>query len=311
MEREKTKSTFRCVLHGSFQKHFEEIKKIHRLFTENGIEVLAPAMSEIRAVRRGFAILKSDEEKDQRMIELLYLHNLKRLGESGFSYFVNPEGYIGKSASYELGIAQISNVRCFFQERLAGHPAYIHKNAVWKPEELLEFILEKEQLPEPQVKRDEKAIHKLWEGLMVPGSVVAVGGIIEYVPATPRKEREVLLVRTHKWGGRFSIVGGKVRRNERLEETLLREVKEETGLNSGVGEHICTFDQVRNSGYYISGIQHIFVDNVVRVGSKKVKLNEEAENYIWMPPRTALRELPIEPNARHTLELYSRIFAAA
>lgn len=306
-----TKFNFRCVLHGSFRKHFEEIKKIHRLFTENGIEVLAPAMSEIKAREGGFAVLESDQEKDQRMIELLYLHNLKRLGENGFSYFVNPEGYIGKSVSYELGIAQVSNVRCFFREKPIDHPIYVHKNTIWKPEQFVEFILENRELPEPQTKRNERAIHKLWEDLMVPGSVVAVGGIIEYEPARPKREKEVLLVKTHKWGNQYSIVGGKVRRNERLEDALVREIKEETGLDAGVGGHICTFDQIKNSGYYLSGIQHIFVDKVVRVDSKKVRLNEEAQDYIWMPPQIALRDLSIEPNAKHTLELYTQMFAKA
>lgn len=134
------KNNFRCVLHGSFRKHFQKIKKIHRLFSENGIEVLTPAMSEISKIENGFAVLAADQETDQRMIELLYLHHLKQLGPNGFSYFVNPEGYIGKSVSYELGIAQISNVPCFFSENLADHPAYIHKNAVWRPELLVEYI---------------------------------------------------------------------------------------------------------------------------------------------------------------------------
>jgi len=281
------------------RKHFKEIKQIHQLFTENGIEVLAPEMSEIQTVEKGFAILESDKEKDPRMIELLYLHNLKRLGENGFSYFVNPDGYIGISASYELGIAQISNIRCFFMEKPKDHPAYLHKNSIWKPEHLIEYIQEYKELPRPEIKRNEKMIHKLWEDLMVPGSVVAVGGIIEC-------GKEILLVKTHKWGGMYSIVGGRVRRNERLDDALIREIQEETGLKSYIGEHICTFDQIRNSGYYVAGIQHIFVDKVVKVESKKVRLNEEAEGYIWMPPQIALKELPIEPNARHTLELYSK-----
>lgn len=301
------KFSFRCVLHGSFRKYFEEIKKIHRIFSENGIGVLAPAMSEIKAVEGGFAVLESDQEKDQRMIELLYLHNLKRLGENGFSYFVNPEGYIGKSTSYELGIAQVSNVKCFFSKKLNDHPAYLHRNAVWKPEHLVEYVNKYRQLPEPQVKRNERVIHKLWGDLMVPGSVVAVGGIIEYESTKPTREKEILLVKTHKWGNRYSIVGGKVRRNEKLEDALLREIKEETGLKAGVGKHICTFDQIKNSGYYLSGIQHIFVDKVARVGSNKVHLNDEAQDYVWMPPQVALRDLPIEPNARHTLELYTRM----
>lgn len=300
------KANFRCVLHGSFRKHFEEIKRIYQLFAENDIEVLAPEVSIIKAVENGFTILESDTEKDPRMIELLYLHNLKQLGENGFSYFVNPEGYIGASASYELGIAQLSNIRCFFLEKPRDHPVYVHKDSIWKPERLVDYIQERGELPQPKIKRNEKAIHKLWEDLMVPGSVVAVGGIIEYLPLKPKREKEILLVKTHKWGNKYSIVGGKVRRNERLDDALIREIKEETGLKAGIGKHICTFDQIKNSGYYLPGIQHIFVDKVVEVESKKVKLNEEAEDYIWIPPRIALNELPIEPNARHTLEIYSR-----
>lgn len=305
----KNQSNFRCVLHGSFRKHFEEIKKVHKLFTENGIEVLVPALSEIKSFENGFAVLKSDRVEDQRLIELLYLHNLKRLGENGFSYFVNPDGYIGKSASYELGIAQVSNVKCFFSEKISDHPAYLHKNAVWTPEDFVEYVKRNGKLPEPLIKRNEQKIHKLWEELMVPGSVVAVGSIIEYESKRANREKEVLFVKTYKWGDRYSIVGGKVRRNERLEEALRREIKEETGLSSVVGEHICTFDQIKNSGYYLSGMQHIFVDKVVRVASKKVRLNDEAQDYIWLPPQVALKELLMEPNARHTLELYSQMLA--
>lgn len=296
----KEKLQFQCVLHGSFRRYFDEIKRTHKLFSDAGIEVLAPSFSEIRYFENGFAVLESDGAKDQRMIELVYLHHLKRLGENGFSYFVSPGGYIGKSASYELGIAQVSNVPCFFMDKLDDHPAYLHKNSIWKAEHLVEYIKEHNRLPEPKVQRNEKLIHKMWEDLMVPGSVVAVGGIIEH-------EKEVLLVKTHKWGGRYSVVGGKVRRNERLKDALIREVKEETGLNASVGRHICTFDQLKNSGYYMRGVQHIFVDKVVQVASKLVRLNDEAQEYIWLPVSIALKELEIEPNARYTLELYSKI----
>lgn len=305
------KSKFRCVIHGSFRKHFDEIKRAREIFTKAGIEVLAPADSEIKTIENGFAVLKSDPGSDRRMTELIYLHNLKQLGENGFSYFVNPGGYIGSSVAYELGIAQISNSRCFFAEEPADHPVYVHKNAIWKPETLAEYICDNRQLPKPKIKRNELAIHKLWVDLMVPGSVVAVGGIIEYAPVRPKKEKEILLVKTHKWGGKYSIVGGKVRRNERLQNALAREVKEETGLTAHIGQHICTFDQIKNSGYYISGVQHIFVDKVARVASKKIALNEEAQDYIWLPPKIALRDLDIEPNARHTLELYSRMLRVA
>ncbi|MEX1064250.1 MAG: NUDIX domain-containing protein [Candidatus Paceibacterota bacterium] len=302
-----TKPKLKCVLHGSFRKHFKEIRRVHQLFSQNGIEVLAPTMSDIKSFDGGFAILESDQERDQRLIELLYLHNLKKLDNNGFSYFVNPDGYIGRTASYELGIAQASNARCFFSDNPDDHPVYIHENSIWKPEDIVEYINKFGQLPEPKIKRNEKAMHRLWEELVVPGSVVAAGAIIEY--SSPKhKEKEILLVKTHKWRDRYSVVGGKVRRNERLEDALMREIKEETGLRSSIGEHICTFDQIKNSGYYESGTQHIFVDKIARVNSKNVRLNEEAQEYIWIPPEKALRELEIEPNARHTLELYTKMF---
>jgi len=102
-------------------------------------------------------------------------------------------------------------------------------------------------------------------------------------------------------------VGEKVRRNERLDEALIRGIREETGLRAEIREHICTFDQIKNSGYFQGGISHIFVDKVVRVYSKKVELNEEAEDFVWLPVKTVLKELDIESNAKHTLKLYAKM----
>lgn len=133
--------------------------------------------------------------------------------------------------------------------------------------------------------------------------MVTTGAIIEY-QGNRGPEPEVLMVRTHKWHNRFSVVGGKVRRRERLHEALFREVHEETGLDAQIGKHICTFDQIKHSGYYDTSTHHLFVDYVVRVDRKKVILNEEAQEYVWLPARHALTELPLEPNARHTLQLY-------
>lgn len=301
----RTEKKFRCVLHGSFRKHFGEIVRVKRIFEAAGVEVLAPREEEIVAEQGGFVKFAGEEAADPRLVEVLYLHHLKRLGEDGFSYFVDPEGYIGKSASYELGIAQVANVPCFFLEPLADHPAYVHGGAVRRPEDLAEHLRTRGHLPEPFVRSDEAAIHRLWEDLMVPGSVVAAGGIIEYDDGKHGREREILLVRTHKWGDRWSVVGGKVRRGERLLDALAREAREETGLTVQPGAHLATFDQIKGSGYYRAGMQHIFVDYVARADSKHVTLNEEAQAHLWIPAREALSSLDIEPNARHIVELYA------
>lgn len=293
---------FRCVIHGSFGKHFAEIQRVARIFQAAGIKVLAPKLSEPTHDTDGFLLFEDEQGLDPRLVELRYLHNLKKLGPNGFSYFVNPEGYVGKSASYELGIAQLTNVRCFYQEKLDDHPAYVHRNSVWSAEELVTYIIENQQLPPEMTHVNERQIHKLWQELMVPGSVIATGAIIE---RQVKDKKEILLVKTHKWGDRYSIVGGKVRRNERLKDALLREVFEETKLNGEVGRHLATFDQLKDSGYYKKGISHVFVDNVVHVQNKKVVLNEEAQSYIWIPAEEALSSLDIEPNARMTVELYA------
>lgn len=296
---------FRCVIHGSFSKHFDLIQAASATFRQAGIEVLAPKASELRSFEKGFALFEDEIGQDPRLIELRYLQNLKQLGPNGFSFFVNPDGYLGRSASYELGIAQATNTRCFFTDKLADHPAYAPGRSIWPADRLATYIQEFRALPAPTTRRNEATLQWLWEELLVPGSVVAVGAIIEYQPRKTRPEKEVLLVKTHKWGSRYSIVGGKVRRNERLQQALLREVREETHLRGEVGHHVCTFDQILGSGYYRPGVQHIFVDNVVQVRSKRVTLNYEAQDYLWALPSEALAQLDIEPNARTTLRLYA------
>ncbi len=298
----------KCILHGSFRKHFEKIKKAHSAFTFWGINVVAPEFSEIAGEKEGFLFLDSDESEDPRMIELLYLQKLKKMGNAGFSYFVNVDGYLGKSASYELGIAQTLGVPCFFLFQPSDHPIYVPRNAVWNSDNLAQFISKFKRLPAqyPIRRLEEKKMFSMWRELIVANSVVAVGGIIEYA-SQRKKEKEILLVRTHKWGNRYSLVGEKVRRNERLDDALIRGIREETGLRAEIGRHICTFDQIKNSGYFKDGINHIFIDKIVKVYSKKVELNEEAQEFVWMPATLALGNLNIEPNARHTIEMYSKM----
>ncbi len=296
----------RVVLHGSFQRHFDAILEAHAIFTKAGFTVLAPDATDIIGFTDGFAVLEGEEGIDPRQVELRYLLNLKNLGVNGFSYFVNPGGYVGPSTAYELGIAQLTGVSTYFTKAPSDHPAYIGQNAVWSPRQLADYILTYNSLPSSlPTTKDNYLIHRLLERLLVPGSIVAVGAIIEH--ESPLAEKELLFVKTHKWGGRYSMIGEKVHRGERLHDTLTRGIREETGLRAKVGSHLTTFDQIRDSGYFKSHINHIFADYTAIVPSKKVTLNEEAQDYIWLTARQALAELPIEPNARHTLNLYTRL----
>lgn len=298
-----SKLKYRCVVHGSFGRHFSEIRSAMQVFKQAGIIVIAPESDEITAIKGSFLLLEDEEKLDPRFVELRYLHQLHKLGADGFSYFVNPGGYLGRSAAYELGIAQATNVPCYFSHKPKDLPVYVPNTHIISPSRMVEFVLENNHLPSVTQTQSITQLHKLFQKLVSPGSLVATGGIITY-QSKPASLPEVLLVKTHKWGHRYSIVGGKVRRGERLYEALQREIKEETGLKSEIGKHLATFDQLKNSGYYQDYTHHMFVDYEVKVDSKKVRLNEEAQDYIWAPAEQALAELNIEPNAKHTLEMF-------
>jgi len=301
----------KCLLHGSLRKDFDLIKNVHNFFTNNGIEVVAPKMSEIVGIEEGFVKMNSDPSLDKRITEIIYLQNISKLGSNGFSYYVNPRGRVGLSCAYELAFDQLTDTRTIFMEQLKDLPIYVPQNSVFEPDKLVDYIHEYGNYPAPIIPKNEIKIHKMIQGMLLPNSLIAVGAIIEYNSKKCRKgqERDCMFVRTHKWPdpktgeNRWSIVGGKVRRGERLGSALEREVLEETGLKGQIGEHIETFDEIKTGGYYINGILRVFHDRKVYVDSKKVKLNDEAEEYAWMPCSEALKNLNFEPNARKIVEL--------
>lgn len=294
---------FKVVVHGSFGQHFAQIVETIKLFKNNGINVIAPTSTEITAIKGSFLLLENEENLNPAAVELAYLHKLQQLGSNGFSYFVIPGGYVGKSAAYELGIAQANGVTCYFSHKPKDLPVYVPNSHILSPSSLVEYTTLNQALPSVTKRQSTTKLHKMFERLISPGSVVAAGAIIEH-QSKPSSLPEILLVKTHKWGHRYSIVGGKVRRGERLTDALQREILEETGLSAKINEHITTFDQLKHSGYYQDYTHHMFVDYSVSVDSKRVRLNEEAQEYLWAPAEQALAELDIEPNAAHTIGEY-------
>lgn len=299
---------FRCVILGSYRRHFADIVQAKREFESRGISVLYPIETKCTGKRDGFVFLDGQLDLDPRAVELDFLHLLKACSKRGFAYFVNPDGLLGRSAAYELGVAQSLGVPCFFSTKVADLPAYIPPQAIRSAEELADFIVANVGLPKVRARRNERGMYGQWRDLLAPNAVVAAGGIIAH--ERRRGPPDILLVRTHKWHDKFSVVGGKVKRGERVRQAYAREIKEETGLDARVGHHLCTFDQIRRSGYYDPATTHLFVDFVAHAPHRRVTLNYEAQEFVWMPADAALRDLPLEPNARKTIRLYASLQAA-
>ncbi|MBU1088373.1 NUDIX domain-containing protein [Patescibacteria group bacterium] len=100
------------------------------------------------------------------------------------------------------------------------------------------------------------------------------------------KER-ILLIRSHKWGNKYIVCGGKLEWGEELEECVKREVKEEVGLKIEKIELIFVFESVFSLEFYKR--EHmIFLNYCCRKIGGKVNLNNEADGFVWVALEKAL-----------------------
>ena len=106
------------------------------------------------------------------------------------------------------------------------------------------------------------------------------------------KDGELLLLKSHKWPGKYVVPGGHVELGERLEETAIREAKEETGLDV-YGLEFINFQQFIYDPSFWKPRHFIFFDYACRTESTDVQLNDEAQEYIWVQLEAALH-LPLD-----------------
>lgn len=107
--------------------------------------------------------------------------------------------------------------------------------------------------------------------------IVTVGG------AVFDADGRVLMIRTHKWSGRWGIPGGKVEYGEASEDALCREMKEETGLEVRDLEFVMVQDCIHSTEFYRD--EHFVLLNYrcrVATSAPRVVLNEEAEESRWV-----------------------------
>lgn len=116
------------------------------------------------------------------------------------------------------------------------------------------------------------------------------------------RDNRVLLVLSERWGGKYVVPGGHIELGERIEETVLREVKEETGLDVYDLKFVMMQECIYDEEFYRK-MHFIFFDYSCTTDANEddVILNHEAQAYSWVTLDKAL-DMSLDPYTRRLIE---------
>ena len=111
---------------------------------------------------------------------------------------------------------------------------------------------------------------------------------------------QLLLLKSHKWPGKYVVPGGHVELGERIEDAVVRETKEETGLDVYELDFIVVQEFVYDPSFW-KPRHFIFFDYACKTNSTEVRLNDESEEYDWVSLEEAIH-LPLDSYTRVCIE---------
>ncbi|WP_455393218.1 NUDIX domain-containing protein [[Eubacterium] cellulosolvens] len=117
-------------------------------------------------------------------------------------------------------------------------------------------------------------------------------------------EGRLFLMKSHKWKGAYTVPGGHIELGERIEDTLIREVKEETGLDIYDIEFIMFQEFIYDKSFW-EPKHFIFFDFACKTDSESVVLNDEAQEYTWVTLDEAC-DLPLDKYTKRAIEGYQK-----
>ena len=114
-----------------------------------------------------------------------------------------------------------------------------------------------------------------------------------------------MLVKSYKWGNRYTVPGGHIELGELSRAAIKREVKEEVGLDVEPVKLLLVQEAIYPPDY-IKHEHYIFMDYLCRTDSTNVSLDgKEIQEHLWTSPDEALK-LDLESYTRNLVMEYLR-----
>lgn len=102
-----------AAVSGSFHRHMDAITAAVHELAELSVRVLSPADPRVVAAQGEFLFVASDNVRSVRLVQDRHLECIRA---ASFLWLVCPDGYVGQSASMELGYAAAVGVPIFATE---------------------------------------------------------------------------------------------------------------------------------------------------------------------------------------------------
>src|SRR5207245_7159421 len=95
------------------------------------------------------------------------------------------------------------------------------------------------------------------------------------------KDGRILLTKSHKWFDKYTLPGGHIEVGETMKEAVIREVKEEVGLDVEVAEMLLMQEAIFTEEFW-KRRHFIFFDFLFKSREKPVKLDgREVQKSVW------------------------------
>lgn len=114
----------------------------------------------------------------------------------------------------------------------------------------------------------------------------------------------ILLAKSPKWADKWVIPGGKIDYGETIEEALVRETKEETGLEIEPVHMLYVKDCIQPKNYYKKA-HFLLLDYVCRIKGGKEKLDgNELTEFAWVKAEEALKKFDVDEWSAEAVNAY-------